>query len=84
MKNLKYPIGNRIRDLPFCSAVLQPTAPPRTPIKSNASVKKKKEQNMLTFCLVGLFLSIECHSGFEIPTSCKCAVSKKVLLLCFY
>ena len=25
-------IGNRTRDLPACSAVLQPTAPPHTPI----------------------------------------------------
>ena len=24
-------IGNRTRDLPACSAVLEPTAPPRTP-----------------------------------------------------
>jgi hypothetical protein len=29
MKNPKHPIGNN-RELPACSAVLQPTAPPRT------------------------------------------------------
>ena len=27
------PIWNRTRDLPACSAVPQPTAPPRTPVK---------------------------------------------------
>jgi hypothetical protein len=31
MKNLSDTIGNRNRDLPACSAVPQPTAPPRTP-----------------------------------------------------
>jgi len=31
MKNFNDSIGNRTRDLPACSAVLQPTAPPRTP-----------------------------------------------------
>ena len=31
MKNSSDTIGNRPRDLPACSAVPQPTAPPRTP-----------------------------------------------------
>ena len=31
MKNSNDPIGNRTRDLPVCSAVSQPTAPPRAP-----------------------------------------------------
>jgi len=31
MKNSSDTIGNRTRDLPTCSAVPQPTAPPRTP-----------------------------------------------------
>jgi hypothetical protein len=31
IKNSNYAIGNRTRDLPACSAVPQPTAPPRTP-----------------------------------------------------
>jgi len=29
MKNFSDPIGNRTRELPFCSALPQPTAPPR-------------------------------------------------------
>ena len=32
MKNSSDTIGNRTRDLPTCSAVPQPTAPPRTPL----------------------------------------------------
>jgi hypothetical protein len=32
MKNSTDTIGNRTRDLPACSAVPQPTAPPRVPI----------------------------------------------------
>ena len=31
MRNTSDTIGNRTRDLPACSAVPQPTAPPRTP-----------------------------------------------------
>ena len=31
MKNSNYTIGNRTRDLPACSAVPQPTGPPRAP-----------------------------------------------------
>jgi hypothetical protein len=31
MKNSNDTIGNRTRDVPACSAVPQPTAPPRTP-----------------------------------------------------
>jgi hypothetical protein len=31
MKNSKDTIGNQTRDLPTCSAVPQPTAPPRAP-----------------------------------------------------
>ena len=32
MKISNYTIGKRTRDLPACSAVLQPTAPPRAPL----------------------------------------------------
>ena len=32
MKNSNYTIRNGTRDLPACSAVPQPTAPPRAPI----------------------------------------------------
>ena len=32
LKNFSDSIGNRNRDLPVCSAVPKPTAPPRTPV----------------------------------------------------
>ena len=38
MKNSNDTIGNRIRDLPACSAVPQPTAPPRGPITNKYDV----------------------------------------------
>ena len=39
MKNSSDTIGNRIRDLPACSAVPQPTAPMRVPVKDMRSEK---------------------------------------------
>ena len=41
MKNSNDTIGNRTRDLPACSSVLQPTAPPRAPYKEMSTFKKK-------------------------------------------
>jgi hypothetical protein len=38
LKNSNDNIGNRIRDLPACSAVPQPTAPPRAPIMLVANI----------------------------------------------
>jgi hypothetical protein len=32
MRNSNDTVGNRTRDLPTCSAVTQPTAPPRVPL----------------------------------------------------
>jgi len=42
MKNSTDNIGNRTRDLPTCSTVPQPTAPPRTPIVSCQHVLNKE------------------------------------------
>ena len=39
MKNTNDPIGNRTRDLPACSAVPQPTAPPRISMADTDTVK---------------------------------------------
>jgi len=66
MKNSNDTIGNRTRDLPACSAMPQPTAPPRIPIMIyiallNAGVfrvcninmqreKEKFENQLLTSC----------------------------------
>jgi len=42
MKNSNEIIGNRTRDLPACSAVPQPTAPPRAPTIGWVKVSKGK------------------------------------------
>jgi hypothetical protein len=39
MKNSNDTIGNRTRDLPTCSAVSQPTAPPRAPNVRGTEIK---------------------------------------------
>jgi len=39
MKNSSDTIGNRTRDLLACSAVPQPTVPPRAPLSSNVDPK---------------------------------------------
>ena len=44
MKNSYDTIGNRTRDLPTCSAVPQPTAPPRTPSAILTLVNKLSTQ----------------------------------------
>ena len=46
MKNSNYTIGNRTRDLLTCSAVPQPTAPPRSPIQVVDIVKYVTEQRI--------------------------------------
>ena len=48
MENSNDTIGNRIRDLPVCSAVPQPTAPPRAARMRNISEKccGKSTQNL--------------------------------------
>ena len=43
MKNSNDTIGNRTRDLPTCSAVPQPTAPPRAVKRDRCVVSKRRE-----------------------------------------
>jgi hypothetical protein len=43
MKNSSDTIGNRTRDVLACSAVPQPTAPPRAPLMQKVSVIKNTE-----------------------------------------
>ena len=45
-------IGNRTRDLPACSAVSQPTAPPRTPLIRAALYRLLVLLNYFPFCAV--------------------------------
>ena len=60
MKNSNDTIGIRTRDLPACSAVPQPTAPPRTPrllvVECNLSVRLKKP----------LFLVVTLHELYSL------------------
>jgi hypothetical protein len=51
MKNRKDTFGNRNRDLPACSAVPQPTAPPRDPIYGKVRKLKKRTLSEVT-CFV--------------------------------
>jgi hypothetical protein len=58
MKNSNDIVGNRTRDLPACSAVPQPTAPPRVPllyawiicnyptVLKEKNMEKQKEYNL--------------------------------------
>jgi hypothetical protein len=67
MKNSSETIGNRTRDLTACSALLQPTAPPRAPSdnftrtnnnnsnNNNNNNKKKKELQIYRFQLFTTF-----------------------------
>ena len=48
MKNSNDTFGNRTRDLPTCSAVSQPTAPPRTPEATSFSKILKSRLRMGT------------------------------------
>jgi hypothetical protein len=45
MKNSNDTIGNRTRDLPTCSVVPQPTAPPRAPVNSQTTNEKHEVTN---------------------------------------
>ena len=45
MKNSNDTIGNRTRDIPACTAVPQPAAPPRIPDRINALVRKESGSN---------------------------------------
>ena len=51
MKNSNGTIGNRIRDLPAYTAVLKPTAPPRTP---KHGAEKQKNERIVFKCCVSL------------------------------
>jgi len=54
MKNSNETIGNRTRDLPACSAVPQPTAPPHAPGRKRTYSKEKLETLVATNNETGL------------------------------
>ena len=49
MKNSNDTVGNRTRDLPACSAVPQPTAPPRGP----------QNKSIVSYILIFIFLDMK-------------------------
>ena len=66
MKNSSDTIGNRTRDLPTCSAVPQPNAPPRTP------------ETRLIFLITELLYGLQMLKEFKLtnqetnqPSSCR-------------
>jgi hypothetical protein len=59
MKNPNDPIGNRTRDLPACSAVAHPTAPPPAPPSINdIGIKKTLEFGALQYLFIAQHLPI--------------------------
>jgi hypothetical protein len=61
MKNSSDTIGNRNRDLPACSTVPQPTAPPRTPVASgNATNKDTKLITLMILLFQGWSDGLSC------------------------
>jgi len=56
MKNSSDPNGNRTRDLPTCSAVPQPTAPPRTP--HNVGSKSNNSNKLMVIMVVMMMMMI--------------------------
>jgi hypothetical protein len=61
MKNSSDTIGNRTRDLPTCSPVPQPTAPPRTPLWDSRGVKSELFLLDLKVKITGCV----CHTNHE-------------------
>jgi len=61
MKNSNDTIGNRTRDLPACSAVPQPTAPPRAPYTLS----------LLYLIITQLIMRLECDRQYRKLTKTK-------------
>jgi len=85
MKNSNDTIGNRTRDLPTCSAVSQPTAPPRAPGLKNVKpykacwIEKRRSQwprglSRASAAARFLGLRIRISPGARLSVSCECCV----------
>jgi len=63
MKNSNATIGNRTCDLPACSAVPQPTAPPRAPIVPVTNLNKYLQYGKVE--LNNMYINIGANNGSE-------------------
>ena len=77
MKNANNTNGNRTRDLPACSAVPQPTAPPRAPIylEINKNLKYLTDLQFIYFYVIAVNNTV-----FQLDACAS--VTKSVVLLC--
>ena len=75
MKNSKDTIWNRTRDLPTCSAVPQPTAPPRTPYLVERWSAEKNKEVIWKSNLLWTLLRVE-----KIWGACRCNLVQRHLL----
>ena len=88
MKNSNDTIGNRTRDLPTCSAVPQPTAPPRT-VTWRKIFAAKMDTVIPTLEGMELLLSrapVYRHLMKQLTTDCRVLVFRRVihLSMCFH
>ena len=74
LKNSNDRIGNRTRDLPVCSAMPQPSAPPCAPILWNVSAQNWAQYFLLdpmSFCSCTVpSISTRCFNHTKLPTWC--------------
>ena len=71
MKKTNETIGNRARDLPACSSVPHPTAPPRTVSYSEIYVEKPEELRRCNDSVRGCRTAVRCNDSAR---GCRTAV----------
>jgi hypothetical protein len=81
MKNSSDTIGNRTRDLPACSTVPQPTAPPRTPHIGQEEIITYPDMLMMMYSVVNCCAVGDKKISYN-STSC-CIVDGNIIFL-FY
>ena len=65
MKNSNDTIGNQIRGLPACSAVPQPTAPPRAPLGRSVVLNFRQKMKFLSFLPCSHWTSLQSSLAFK-------------------
>jgi hypothetical protein len=93
MNNSSYTIGDRTCDLPVCSAVPQPTAPPRTPYLCSTRFKSRSviafsrslsrpRNNALVYAATAFFSIFPVHHHYR-TTSLGAALSLQLKYRCY-